>query len=167
MKISKKTLGIIFGSIAGASIIAGGTMFGVGGNQTTTVSFGGIETTFGSGMLNFESAKVGGVTYEKYLQNQADLINNSKDIIQKAKDAIAALEQLPPATVIPGSGTVGQALEQARQALKAAEDGLVSANNAITMNNVAVAGLIIMVLGLTTGAITGAIALFNWKKSRR
>lgn len=166
MKISKKTLGIIFGSIAGASIIAGGTMFGVGGNQTTTISFGGVSTTYGSGMINFESAKVGGVTYGEYIQNLTNLINNSKDTLKQIKDGIAILEKLPPGSIV-DNVTVEQKIAEFQQMIIETEDAIAVAHVAITMNNLAIAGAVIMSLGLATGVIIGAIALFNWKKSKR
>lgn len=166
MKISKKTLGIIFGSIAGASIIAGGTMFGVGGNQTTTISFGGVSTTYGSGMINFESAKVGGVTYGEYIQNLTNLINNSKDTLKQIKDGIAMLEKLPPGSIV-DNVTVEQKIAEFQQMIIETEDAIAVAHVAITMNNLAIAGAVIMSLGLATGVIIGAIALFNWKKSKR
>lgn len=166
MKISKKTLGIIFGSIAGASIIAGGTMFGVGGNQTTTISFGGVSTTYGSGMINFESAKVGGVTYGEYIQNLTNLINNSKDTLKQIKDGIAILEKLPSGSIV-DNVTVEQKIAEFQQMIIETEDAIAVAHVAITMNNLAIAGAVIMSLGLATGVIIGAIALFNWKKSKR
>lgn len=141
MKISKK-LSIILASVAGVSTIAGGVMYGVGGNQTivgTTAQGDELQTV---GWINFNRP---GMTFDEYMKGLQDTKKSLEDQIK--------IFEANPADPLAGIqiATLKKAIE--------------SIDSQVSMYNLAIAGVVIMSLGLAMGAITVALVILS-KKSK-
>lgn len=154
MKINQKILTIVLGSVAAVGIIAGGTMFGVGGNQTATISFGGQEATISNGWLNYDNSLFKDpqgeiMNFDKFLENCSTQSKDLPDAIKKLETAIA-------------STTDANILNMLNTQLAQSKAMLKLANDTITMHGVAVAGVTIMSIGLAIGVFAAGMEIFKF-----
>lgn len=154
MKINQKILTIVLGSVAAVGIIAGGTMFGVGGNQTQTVQIGqNTKTTFGAGWLNFESGKFPGPN---------GLVNDFGAFLELANKTTQELPKLIKAWEDQLADLSTQNKDQLTLQITAAKESLQQANDTITMHGVAIAGVTIMSIGLAIGVFAAGMEIFKF-----
>lgn len=142
MKISKK-LSIILASVAGVSTIAGGVMYGVGGNQTIAGKTAqGADELQTVGWINFNRP---GITFDEYMKSLQDTKKSLED-------------QIKIYEANPSDPLAGLQIEALKKAIE-------SIDSQVSMYNLAIAGVVIMSLGLAMGAITVALVILS-KKSK-
>lgn len=157
MKINQRILTIVLGSVAAVGIIAGGTMFGVGGNQTQTLQISPTESIIaGTGWLNFESGKITDPSNGQKIDNFDRFLEVTKKNIEDSDTTIKMLEGMLAAATTEAQKTEIQGY------ITTAKESLQQANDTITMHGVAIAGVTIMSIGLAIGVFAAGMEIFKF-----